>query len=206
MFVARGAVISPHSRSPRMTTNPLQSGAPASQPTSDALHEAIAAALVQANLSFVTDVGKSGSESVRLYKLLFGASPRQFTVTGYHAGSVLLALTPIRLSDPAKRLQMGDFLSLLMPMARVLPNPPEHPAGDNLAWVEASVPAISGVALPSWVAVSPFMMVSYAMERLLARFNDDLSIPDTQFLLLFATEPAGVPPVMGADEAGTPGQ
>jgi hypothetical protein len=101
---------------------------------------------------------------------------------------------------------MGDFLSLLMPMARVLPNPPEHPGGDHVAWVEASVPAISGVALPPWVAVSPFMMVSYAVERLLAQFKDDLSIPDTQFLLLFATEPASVPPVMGADEASTPGQ
>jgi|HubBroStandDraft_1064217.scaffolds.fasta_scaffold00485_8 hypothetical protein len=176
------------------------------QPTSDALHQTIAAALVQADLSFGTEVGKSGGEPVRLYKLHFGAQPKQFTVTGYHAGSVLLALAPIQLSDPSKRLQMSDFISGLMPMVRILPNPPKHPGGDRLAWVEASVPAISGVALSPWVAVSPFMMVSYAMERLLAQFKDDLSIPDTQVLLLFATAPASVSAVMGADESATPGQ
>jgi hypothetical protein len=145
--------------------------------TDDALHASIASALIQANLSFSTEVGLTVEQVlVRAYHVQFGLQRGGTSyVTAYQSGTVLVAMTPIHLAA-ARRHELGDGLARRLPMVRLLPHPEPEPV--DHAWVESAVPAVPGLPLPPWLVIAPFRVVAAAIDvlRELAG-NDEVVAP-----------------------------
>jgi hypothetical protein len=188
--------------------------------TSDPLHASIAAGLVEANINFQSVVHGADDALVRAFMLTYVIEDREFTVYGYVADSVLVALVPLSVANDAKRHEMADAISRNMPLARLLPNPVGHPAPSGTTWIEAAVPlhpraaGTARAAIPSWLAVAPFLHAAAAAKLLLSEFRDHVNFIQDASIPHFGTKPqdstpvpvSGAPATMGADEAATPGQ
>ena len=156
--------------------------------TNDYLHASIAAALVQADLTFTTVVGTSGERTVRRFEVEFGLqkSPGQCAVTAYVVGPVLVALAPVRVRA-GRRQAIGDALVRTFPMVVLaFPDQVEQPDSEFVTgWVESTVPvpvneAQPGspmLAIPPWLSLPPFMNVPAGVDFIVSTFAGDASIP-----------------------------
>jgi hypothetical protein len=151
----------------------------------DPLHASVAAALIQAGLSFQTSVGKTATERiVRVFQVPFDLphGGRTCLVTAYSAGILFIAVAPLRLlTDRPKdmRHEMMDFLITRKGLVRLRPDVSEA----DLIWVEAAVPLPStGGPIDAFVAVAPFSAVASAVEAVRAQFPDSASIADVPLI------------------------
>src|SRR5579872_4283253 len=155
--------------------------------TNDPLHASIAAALVQANLTFSTSVGTAGNRPLRTFDVEFELKQSKGTcfVTAYTVGQVFAAFAPLRVRS-AKRQGIADALVLALPLVRMLLDP-RSSTGEDLTtvWIEVSVPipptdvqstSLVG-AVPPWVSLAPFMSVPAGVDFILSTFSADASVP-----------------------------
>ncbi len=146
----------------------------------DSLHASIAAGLVEAGLTFESVLTGSGDDVLRAFLLPYSLNDKEFTVAGYVAGSVLVALVPMAVPSEARRYQISDAIAVTMPLVRVLPNPPKHPAPSTTMWIEAAIPLspVAGEPIPPWLASAPFRHVAAAARFVLDHFKDVTPVAD----------------------------
>jgi hypothetical protein len=142
------------------------------------LQASIGAALIEAGLSFDSNIGATGSgEPIRLFRIPYaldgGALP--FVVTLYIGGEVLVALSPLRItadSVPAKRSEIAEYLVSRVPFVRLVPDLRGQAESSSIAWIEAGVPVIAGQPLEASFARTPLYTVVSATEIVHATFSD----------------------------------
>jgi hypothetical protein len=142
--------------------------------TNDVLQASVAAALVQANLSFTTGVAPLAGQVVRVFQLDFGDGASRTTATGYVTGRILVVFAPIRIPEPVKRREIAEELTQHIPTARIFPSPGAQ-FDQAVAWIEAAVPVSADEPAPPWLAVHPFLTVGAAADYVLRTFPDDAS-------------------------------
>jgi hypothetical protein len=153
----------------------------------DRLQASIAAGLVQAGFSFQTNVGKSGAGAVvRIFQVPFEL-PREgggasCVVTGYAAGPLLVAVSPLRITRGPflqKRHEIADFVIRQKGMVRLFPDPQQDPTTAEVFWVEASIPVPSdGSPMDPFLSTAPFQAVAAAVDLIRDRYSVETAVPE----------------------------
>jgi hypothetical protein len=162
-------------------------------------HAAVAAALVEADLVFVTSVGPGSiaTTGTRSFQLAFALanSPDQFFVTMYVSGVMLVAIAPIRVSRDANRQELYDAVALRGPFARLLGPLPGAVEAPRL-FVEATAPlppAGSTDEIRRWLVIPTLTAVSATVQYLITKFPNVVSVADEPTDIPFLSTEPGVP-------------
>jgi hypothetical protein len=142
--------------------------------TNAAAHVGVASDLIRADLSFHTVVGNtSDGQRIRIFRLPFDiGAGGSVVVSAYVAGPVFVVVTPLRITsdDPAKRVELIDFVSSRLLLGRIVPDTPTHADADRIVWLEAACPVpVDGEPLAAGVAREMIGAIANGVDVILSK-------------------------------------